>query len=55
MLLFDKGALCEHAPPDVLLEDPSSLFSKLVDDTGSAAQHLRSLAAEGAAARKKAQ
>ena len=44
--------LKEHAPPDTLLDDPESLFSKLVDNTGSAAAHLRQLAADGAAARK---
>ena len=52
ILLFDKGSLKEHAPPEELLSDGASLFSKLVDDTGSAAAHLRSLAAEGASARK---
>ena len=52
IMLFDKGALKEHAPPDTLLDDPESLFSKLVDNTGSAAAHLRQLAADGAAARK---
>ena len=52
ILLFDAGSLKEHAPPDELLEDPNSLFSKLVDDTGSAAEHLRQLSADAAAARR---
>jgi len=51
IMLFDKGGLKEYDAPDVLLEDPQSLFSHLVNDTGSAAQHLRTLAAEGAATR----
>ena len=41
----------EHDAPEALLSDSQSLFSKLVDDTGSAAEHLRTLAKEGAAAR----
>ena len=49
--LFDKGELAEYAPPDELLADPNSQFSGLVDDTGSAAAHLRALAAEAAEAR----
>jgi ABC-type multidrug transport system fused ATPase/permease subunit len=54
LLLFDKGELKEDDSPDALLERPDSLFSQLVADTGSAAPHLRQLAAEGAAARKAA-
>jgi len=54
ILLFDKGELKEQDSPEVLLEDDSSLFSKLIADTGSAAEHLHKLAAEGAAARKAA-
>ena len=46
IMLFEAGSLAEHAPPHVLLDDPASLFSKLVDDTGSAADHLRKLARE---------
>lgn len=45
------GGLAEHAPPHLLLDDPVSLFSKLVDDTGSAADHLRKLAREAHEAR----
>ena len=45
------GGLAEHAPPHLLLNDPVSLFSKLVDDTGSAADHLRKLAREAHEAR----
>jgi len=51
VMLFDKGELKENAPPHELLEDDDSQFSRLVDDTGSAAAHLRSLAAEAAAKR----
>ena len=52
VMLFDQGALKEHDAPHTLLQDPESLFSKLVDDAGSAANHLRALAEEGANARK---
>ena len=38
----------EFDSPPKLLEDEESLFSKLVADTGSAATHLRALAAEAA-------
>ena len=51
VMLFDAGRLAEHAPPHTLLADPASLFSKLVDDTGSAADHLRTLAREAHEAR----
>lgn len=54
IMLFHKGALKEHDAPEVLLADEGSLFSQLVADTGSAAQHLRTLAAEGALARRQA-
>ena len=49
IMLFDKGKLAEHDTPTNLLADEASLFSQLVADTGSAAAHLRTLAAEGAA------
>ena len=51
VMLFEAGRLAEHAPPHTLLADPASLFSKLVDDTGSAADHLRTLAREAHEAR----
>lgn len=51
IMLFDAGLLAEHAPPHQLLDDSQSLFSKLVDDTGSAADHLRKLAREAHEAR----
>ena len=51
VMLFDHGTLMEYDAPHVLLDDPQSLFYHLVNDTGSAAQHLRALAAEGAATR----
>ena len=50
VMVFDQGELKEFDPPPVLLADEESLFSKLVADTGSAATHLRALAAEAAAA-----
>ena len=51
IMVFDKGELKEYDAPDKLLANDESLFSKLVADTGSAAQHLRSLAEEAAARR----
>ena len=54
IMLFEAGSLAEHAPPHLLLDDPVSLFSKLVDDTGSAADHLRKLAREAHEARSSA-
>ena len=48
--VFDKGELKEYDAPNTLLADDETLFSKLVADTGSAAAHLRTLAAEAAAA-----
>ena len=51
IMLFDKGELKEYDAPDKLLADDDSLFSKLVADTGSAAQHLRTLADEAATRR----
>lgn len=51
MFSVQAGGLAEHAPPHLLLNDPVSLFSKLVDDTGSAADHLRKLAREAHEAR----
>ena len=44
IMLFEAGELREFDSPQVLLAEPDSLFSKLVDDTGSAAAHLRQLA-----------
>jgi len=52
VMLFDKGELMEFDAPQRLLENTESRFSKLVDDTGSAAGHLRALAAEADAARR---
>ena len=51
IMVFDKGELKEYDAPEKLLADDDSLFSKLVADTGSAAQHLRSLADEAATRR----
>merc|ERR1719263_478033 len=51
IMLFEKAELKECAPPEELLADESSLFSALVDDTGSAAAHLRQLTADAAATR----
>lgn len=51
VMLFDKGRLEEHDEPATLLADPDSLFSALVNDTGSAAEHLRTLARDAQAAR----
>ena len=48
VMVFDQGKLAEFDPPPVLLADEESLCSKLVADTGSAATHLRALAAEAA-------
>ena len=47
IMVFDQGELKEYAQPVTLLDEPESLFSKLVDDAGSAADHLRRLAKEG--------
>ena len=52
IMLFDSGKLMEHAAPNVLLDDRSSLFSRLVDDTGGAAVHLRKLASDAALSRE---
>ena len=51
VMLFDKGELKEDDEPSTLLDDPDSLFSALVNDTGSAAEHLRTLARDAKAAR----
>jgi len=51
VMLFDKGELKEHDEPATLLEDTDSLFSALVNDTGSAAEHLRTLARDAKVAR----
>ena len=51
VMLFDKGRLKEYDEPATLLEDPDSLFTALVNDTGSAAEHLRTLALDAKAAR----
>jgi len=55
VMLFDKGELKENDEPAALLDDPDSLFSALVDDTGSAAEHLRTLARDAKAARAASQ
>ena len=52
IMLFEGGELREFDEPDALLADESSLFAKLVEDTGSAADHLRELARDAAAKRK---
>ncbi|KAI9138247.1 P-loop containing nucleoside triphosphate hydrolase protein [Paraphysoderma sedebokerense] len=47
ILVLDSGYVKEFAPPNVLLEDPKSLFSSMVDETGpSNAALLRRLAKE---------
>jgi len=51
VMLFDQGALAEYDAPEVLLADPASRFSALIDETGSAAQHLRGLALSAASER----
>lgn len=44
---MDAGRVAEIAPPSVLLANPESNFSKLVDKTGAAgAAALRQMAAE---------
>ena len=48
IMLFDAGTLAEHAPPDELLANEASLFSRLVADTGGAAEHLHKLAFDAA-------
>ena len=48
---LSTGKLCEYDEPATLLEDDASLFSALVKDTGSAAEHLRTLARDAKAAR----
>merc|ERR1712146_80972 len=51
VMLFDKGKLKEMDEPAALLDDSDSLFSALVNDTGSAAEHLRTLARNAKASR----
>uniref|UniRef100_A0A383WNY2 Uncharacterized protein n=1 Tax=Tetradesmus obliquus TaxID=3088 RepID=A0A383WNY2_TETOB len=47
VLVMEAGVLKEMAPPSVLLDNPESMFSKLVDKTGAAAAAgLRQMAAE---------
>jgi len=55
IMVFDQGELKEYDAPEALIAEETSLFSRLIADTGDAAEHLRTLAAEGAAARKGAQ
>ena len=44
---MDAGSVAEIAPPSVLLGDPASAFSRLVDRTGAAsAAALRQMAAD---------
>jgi ABC-type multidrug transport system fused ATPase/permease subunit len=54
VMLFDKGELAEYATPEKLLSDSTSLFTKLVDDTGSASEHLRELCRTASAERARA-
>ena len=45
IMVMDAGQLVEYDSPSVLLDNPSSFLSKLVDQTGKqSAQHLRTLA-----------
>ena len=46
VMLFEKGELSEYDEPASLLDNAESLFSALVDNTGSAAGALRVLASE---------
>jgi len=55
IMVFDQGELKEYDAPEVLIAEETSLFSRLIADTGDAAEHLRTLAAEGATARKETQ
>ncbi|KAI8817409.1 P-loop containing nucleoside triphosphate hydrolase protein [Fimicolochytrium jonesii] len=52
VLVLDNGSMREFDTPHALLNNPTSLFSKLADATGSAnATHLRAVAAEAERAR----
>ena len=47
VLVMEAGVLKEMAPPKALLDDPESMFSKLVDKSGAqAAAALRQMAAD---------
>jgi ATP-binding cassette subfamily C (CFTR/MRP) protein 1 len=52
VMLFDQGELKEFAEPEELLGDSDSLFSKLVDDAGSASETLREMSRAASAVRK---
>ncbi len=44
-MVMENGELIEFDKPDILLANPDSFFSLLVEQTGTAeAEHLRSLA-----------
>jgi ABC-type multidrug transport system fused ATPase/permease subunit len=52
VLVMEAGVLKEMAPPNTLLNDPESMFSKLVDKSGAqAAAALRQMAADYFASR----
>eukprot|EP00883_Tetradesmus_obliquus_P000567 jgi/Sobl393_1/10597/SZX72300.1 len=54
-LVMEAGVLKEMAPPSVLLSNPESMFSKLVDKSGpQAAAALRQMAADFYASRQQA-
>ncbi len=45
VLVMDKGVVAEFDSPNVLLQSPNGLFSRMVDSVGpAAAAQLRSLA-----------
>ena len=52
VLAMDRGRVREFDAPSALLRDPSSMFARLVDDTGPAASAaLRAMVAGGSGAR----
>jgi len=52
-MVMEAGVLKEMSPPKTLLDDPESMFSKLVDKTGpQAAAALRSMADDYFASRQ---
>lgn len=56
VIVMDAGVVAEIAPPSVLLADPNSSFSRLVDRTGEAsAAALRKMAADFAGERARGQ
>jgi len=56
VIVMDAGQVAEIAPPSVLLANPNSAFSKLVDRTGaSSAAAMRKMAADFADERARGQ